>query len=156
MREDGIGPEGIRALVIEAAGRSTAYVLIDGNNLVVGQRARLLEALRPLVNDAEVMTTDNHIVHEVDGSTNAVGERYPVESLARDVQEVARAAVQDLSEVRVVSGTRAIPAVPVLQPDWTARLLTSLGDTVSMFSNAFLSTFLLVLTGSLVVLLALR
>jgi len=34
--------------------------------------------------------------------------------------------------------------------------LTSLGDTLSMFSNAFLSTFLLVLTGSLVVLLALR
>jgi putative membrane protein len=156
MREEGVGPEGVRALVIEAAGTKTAYVLIDGNNLVIGHRARLLEALRPLVDAAEVMTTDNHIVHEVDGSTNAIGERYPVESLARDVVQLVTAALADLSVVRVASGTRTIPAVRVLQPDWTARLLTSLGDTLSMFSNAFLSTFLLVLTSSLVVLLALR
>jgi putative membrane protein len=156
VRQDGVAPEGVRALVVEAAGTKTAYVLVDGNNLVIGFRAHLLEALRPLVDDAEVMTTDNHIVHEVDGATNAVGERYPLESLTRDIVDVVRAAVADLSEVEVVSGTRAIPAVPVLQPDWTARLLTSLGDTLSMFTNAFLSTFLLVLTGSLVILLALR
>jgi putative membrane protein len=156
LRKEGIAPEGIRALVVEATGKRTAYVLIDGNNLVLGYRARILEALRDLVDDAEVMTTDNHIVHEVDGATNAVGERYPAESTARDVAEVVRAAVQDLSDVTVVSGAGEIPAVQVLQPDWTARLLTSLGDTFSMFSNAFVSTFLIVATSSIAVLLAFR
>ncbi|HEV2428911.1 MAG TPA: DUF2070 family protein, partial [Thermoplasmata archaeon] len=153
LGRDGIGPAGIRTLVIEAAGGRTAYVLIDGNNLVVGRRAELLEAIRPLAEAAEVMTTDNHIVHEVDGGTNPVGERYPIDALKADVVETVRRATDDLEGVRVASGTRSIPEVRVLQPGWTVRLLTSLGDTLAVFTNAFLTTFLLALTGSLVVLL---
>ena len=84
--EQGIGPSGIRALVIRAGGRTSAYVLIDGNNLLIGLRAKILEALHGVVDDAEVMTTDNHVVHEVDGSINAVGEKYPIERLASDVR----------------------------------------------------------------------
>ncbi|MCI4358331.1 MAG: DUF2070 family protein [Thermoplasmata archaeon] len=153
---DGIGPAGIRSLVIETAGTKTAYILIDGNNLLPGLRESLLDAVRPIVDAAEVMTTDNHIVHEVDGGTNPVGERFPKERLTEEVRAVTEAAVQDLSDVEVRSGSRPIPAIPVLQPGWTARLLTSLGDTLSMFTNALLMTFLLVLTSSLVVLLAFR
>jgi putative membrane protein len=153
---DGIGPHGIRVLVLEAAGTRTAYILIDGNNLVVGARAKLLEAVRGVVDVAEVMTTDNHIVHAVDGGTNPVGERYPVDQLARDVRVLTEAAVADLAPAEVRSGRRPIPAVRVLLPGWTARLLTSLGDTFSMFTNALLMTFLLVITASLVVLIALH
>jgi putative membrane protein len=153
---DGIGPHGIRVLAIEAAGTRTAYVLIDGNNLMPGLRGAILESLAPLVGAAEVMTTDNHIVHEVDGGTNPVGERYPAERLVADVRATTEAALADLAEVEVRSGWRSLPGIPVLQPGWTARLLTSLGDTLSMFTNALLMTFLLVLTGSLVVLLAFR
>ncbi len=153
---DGIGPHGIRVLAIEAAGTKTAYVLIDGNNLMAGLRGAILEALQPLVDAAEVMTTDNHIVHEVDGGTNPVGERYPSDRLVADVRATTEAAVADLGEVEVRSGWRSLPSMPVLQPGWTARLLTSLGDTLSMFTNALLMTFLLVLTSSLVVLLAFR
>ena len=57
----GIGPAGIRALVVRAAGTTTAYALIDGNNLVVGHRAPILAALRGVVDAAEVLTTDNHV-----------------------------------------------------------------------------------------------
>ncbi|HEV2167018.1 MAG TPA: hypothetical protein VGS23_08635, partial [Thermoplasmata archaeon] len=74
----------------------------------------------------------------------------------REVRAATEAAVRDLSEVEVRTGARSISGIPVLQPGWTARLLTSLGDTLSMFTNALLMTFLLVLTGSLVVLLAFR
>ncbi|MDD1671926.1 MAG: DUF2070 family protein, partial [Methanomicrobiales archaeon] len=35
-REDGFGPMGIQALVIEAGGQRTAYVLLDGNNIIQG------------------------------------------------------------------------------------------------------------------------
>lgn len=152
----GIGPHGIRSLVIDGAGRKTAYVLIDGNNLVVGMRGLLLDALKPIVDDAEILTTDNHIVHEVDGGTNPVGERYPSSALVADVRASVEAAVADLTEVKVTSGVRRIPSIRVLQPGWTIRLLTSLSDTLSFFSDALLMTFLLVLTTSLVVLLALR
>ncbi|MFI5418589.1 MAG: DUF2070 family protein [Candidatus Lutacidiplasmatales archaeon] len=152
---DGVGPSGIRCLVLEAHGETSAYVLIDGNNLLQGMRAPILEALRPLVGAAEVMTTDNHVVHEVDGGINPVGERYPVASLIADIVQLVRAAVVDLSPVETWCATTEIEGVPVLGPAWTARLLTSLGDTFSMFTNAFLTTFLLLLTSSLVVLVAL-
>lgn len=154
VREHGIGPAGLRALVVRAAGTTTAYVLIDGNNLLLGLRAPILAGLAGVVDAAEVMTTDNHIVHEVDGGTNPVGERIPADDLVREVRRAVEAAKADLAPVRVHGGIVSVPAVPVLGPDFTARLLTSLGDTVSMFSNAFLMTFLLLLATSLVVLVA--
>ncbi|MCI4349721.1 MAG: DUF2070 family protein [Thermoplasmata archaeon] len=156
LAETGIGPHGIRALVVDAAGTRTAYVLIDGNNLVLGFRAALLEGLRPLAVTAEILTTDNHIVHEVDGGTNPVGERYSVDALRREVRAAVETAIADLTPVWIASGQRRIPSVRVLRPGWTVRLLTSLGDTLSMFTNAFVMTYLLVLTSSLVLLLLFR
>jgi putative membrane protein len=152
LQAHGIGPAGIRAWVIEAGGKRSAHVLIDGNNLILGLRAPILEALAPLVGEAEVMTTDNHIVHEVDGGINPVGERYPGPAIARDVKAVVEAAIADLSESTAASGSVAIPSVRVLQPAWTQRLLTSLGDTVSVFGNTLLTTYLLVVASSVVVL----
>jgi putative membrane protein len=149
---EGIGPSGVRALVIEAAGRRTAYVLMDGNNLLQGLRERLLQALGSVVDDSEVMTTDNHVVHEVDGGVNPIGERISFDLLRETVVGVVRDAVTNLEPVEVRVGTRAVPEVAVLGPDWTARLLTSLGDTLSMFSNAFLMTFLLLIASSTVLL----
>ena len=155
-REHGIGPLGIRALVVEAAGTTTAYVLLDGNNLVQGLRAPILQRLEGLVDAAEVMTTDNHVVHEVDGGINPVGERFAVDLLARDVREVVERAKADLAPCEIGVATDTLHSVPVLGPGFTVRLLTSLGDTLAVFTNALLSTFMLVLTTSLVVWLALR
>ena len=154
--EDGIGPEGIRALVVRTAGRTTGYVLIDGNNLMVGQRAPIVAALERLVDVAEVMTTDNHVVHEVDGGVNPVGERYPLELLVRDAVATLGAARDDLGPVEARFGEADVPAVKVLGPGHTARLLTSLGDTLSMFTNMFPATLLLLLVGSLLVTFALQ
>ena len=154
VRQDGIGPAGIRAVVVRGGGATTAYVLVDGNNLVVGYRAKVLAALNGLVDAAEVMTTDNHVVHEVDGGTNPVGERISAERLTGEVRSVVEEAKGRLAPVRVHGGRRTVREVPALGPDFTARLLTSLGDTVSMFSSAFLMTFLLLLAASLVVLVA--
>jgi len=153
---DGIGPQGMRALVVRAAGRTSAYLLIDGNNLVVGQREPIVRALQTIVDDAEVLTTDNHVVHEVDGGINPVGERYPLDLLVRDAKAVVSAARADLAPVEVRFGSKEVPGVKVLGPGYTARLLTSLGDTLSMFTNMFPATLLLLLTSSLVVAFALR
>ena len=153
---DGIGPEGMRALVIRAAGKTSGYLLIDGNNLVVGRREPILKALEEVVDVAEVMTTDNHVVHEVDGGVNPVGERYPVARLVRDAREVLRAALADVRPAEVRFGEVDVPAVKVLGPGHTARLLTSLGDTLSMFTNMFPATLLLLLVSSLLVTFALQ
>jgi putative membrane protein len=153
---EGIGPSGVRALVVEAAGRRTGYVLLDGNNLLQGLRERLLQALGSVVDDAEVMSTDNHVVHEVDGGINPIGERISFDLLRETVVGVVRDALANLEPVEVRTGSREVQDVAVLGPDWTARLLTSLGDTLSMFSNAFLMTFLLLIASSAVVLAVLH
>ncbi len=147
----GIGPQGMRAVVVRAAGRTTAYLLIDGNNLVVGLRDPIVEAIQRVVDVAEVMTTDNHVVHEVDGGVNPVGERYPRDRLVADAVEVVRRAVADLRPTEARFGEADVPSVRVLGPGHTARLLTSLGDTLSMFTNMFPAMLLLLLTSSLVV-----
>ena len=154
--QDGIAPLGLRALVIRTGGMTTGYLVIDGNNLLAGLRARLVEELERVVDVAEVMTTDNHVVHEVDGGINPVGERYPVEALVRDARELFEAAKADLAPAEVRSGSRVVPAVKVLGPNYTARLLTSLGDTLGMFSNMFPAALVLLLSSSLVVALLLR
>ncbi|HEV2166335.1 MAG TPA: DUF2070 family protein, partial [Thermoplasmata archaeon] len=52
LGEDGIGPHGIRVLAVETAGTRTAYILLDGNNLVTGLRATLLSEVRGVVDAA--------------------------------------------------------------------------------------------------------
>lgn len=153
---DGIGPHGIRALVIRAAGRTSGYVLIDGNNLLVGFRDPIVRALEKVVDVAEVLTTDNHVVHEVDGGINPIGERRPLGALTQDAVATLQAAVEDLGPAEAYFGSAGVPGVHVLGPGFTARLLTSLGDTLSMFTNMAVATFLLLLTSSLVVTFALK
>jgi len=153
---DGIGPEGVRALVVRAAGTTTGYVLIDGNNLVVGAREAILPELLKLVDAAEVMTTDNHVVHEVDGGINPLGERCLPPRLAREARAALEAAVADLGPAEVRFASKEIRDVKVLGPGYTARLLTSLGDTLSMFARMFPASLLLLLTSSLVVALVLK
>ncbi|MGP8072226.1 MAG: DUF2070 family protein [Thermoplasmata archaeon] len=151
---DGIGPQGIRAVVVRAAGATSAYVLYDGNNLLLGRRDPIVRALEQRVNVAEVMTTDNHVVHEVDGGINPVGERMSTDALIRGATDAVRAALADLGPAEVRFGSAEVLGVPTLGPGFTARLLTSLGDTLTMFQNMAVATFLLLLTGSLVVVFA--
>ncbi len=154
--QDGIGPEGFRALVVRAGGSTSAYVVIDGNNLLVGRRDPIVRGLLGRVDVAEVLTTDNHVVHEVDGGINPVGERFPLEGLVRESQAVVDEALRNVVPVSVRFGEKSVPDVPVLGPGYTARLLTSLGDTLSMFTHMAVATLLLLLTSSIVILVALR
>jgi len=153
---DGIGPEGFRALVVRAAGSTTGYVLIDGNNLLIGRRDPIVRSLLERVDVAEALTTDNHVVHEVDGGINPVGERYPLSGLIRESRATLEEAIQNLEPVSVHFGEKNVPDVKVLGPNYTARLLTSLGDTLAMFTHMFAATLLLLITSSLVILLVLR
>ena len=96
------------------------------------------------------------MVHEVDGGINPVGERISLEALVRESTGTLDAALRDLGPVSVHFGETEVPGVRVLGPGHTARLLTSLGDTLSMFTHMFAATLLLLVTSSLVILLALR
>jgi putative membrane protein len=63
---EGLGPGGISVLVVQVGGQKTAYITIDGNNMVSGLRERILLNLRELgIDGGEVLTTDTHVVSGV-------------------------------------------------------------------------------------------
>jgi putative membrane protein len=58
--EKGIGKTGIQVLVTQTNSQKTAYILFDGNNMVMGLREAIKSAVSDLVDESEVLTTDNH------------------------------------------------------------------------------------------------
>ncbi|MDE1880219.1 MAG: DUF2070 family protein [Euryarchaeota archaeon] len=142
--DHGMGPEGLSVLVIEGAGTRTAYALFDANNLERGMRDPLVRALEKAVGGAgEVMTTDNHVVHEVQGGTNTLGMRRSLQDLSRDLERVAKRAVANLAPARVGASEEVLRGVKVLGPGVTTRLMTALADSFAIFWLFFLSTIAL-------------
>ncbi len=98
--EEGIGPLGVRVAVVEVGtGESvqrTVYCLVDGNNMDPGVREELLAVVD--ADEAEVMTTDTHVVNTVE-ATNQVGGAIDVEALAAVVETLVEEATADLEPV---------------------------------------------------------
>ncbi|MFC7069862.1 DUF2070 family protein [Halobaculum lipolyticum] len=143
--EEGIGPLGIRAMVTSvdadpagpgAAGDSgpqtTAYVLVDGNNMEPGLRDVLVERVVEGVgvDEAEVMTTDTHVVNTVDAD-NQVGAVVDHDELADVVAGVVADAADDTEPVESGMATEHAE-VTVFGNDRTESLASHANAAVSM------------------------
>ena len=137
---DGIGPLGVRVAVTAVDDQETAYVLIDGNNMDPGLRGELVEALveggTPEesrvagVDEAEVMTTDTHIVNTVEAD-NQVGAAIDWDELRTLVCELLVEARADLEPVEAgVAVERA--EVTVFGNDRTETLASHANAVVAM------------------------
>jgi putative membrane protein len=108
--KDGFGPGGIVVIGIEADGQRFAYIIIDGNNMIRGLREHILATAREVgFEDAEVMTTDTHMVNGIVSAPlgyHTVGEAVPWSALLSEISTTCRQAMTDLepSEVGAVSG----------------------------------------------------
>jgi putative membrane protein len=129
---DGIGPLGVRVAVFDAGGQTTAYVLVDGNNMEPGVRDRVVDAVRPKVDEVEAMTTDTHVVNKVD-STNQVGESLPVEELVALVEDLVDRALDDREPVEAGLASERVE-VTVFGNDRTETLASHANAMVSMGS----------------------
>ena len=64
--KDGMGTGGITAIVVQVEKQKTAYVVIDGNNMISGLREKILAALTSVgFDESEVFTTDTHAVSAI-------------------------------------------------------------------------------------------
>jgi putative membrane protein len=108
--KDGFGPGGIVVFGIETDGQRFAYITIDGNNMIRGLREHILATAREVgFEDAEVMTTDTHMVNGIVSAPlgyHTVGEAVPWSALLNEISTTCRQAMMDLepSEVGAVSG----------------------------------------------------
>ena len=116
--EDGMGPGGITAVVVKVGEQKTAYVVIDGNNMVSGLRESILSALHSIgVDEAEVLTTDTHSVNALilsERGYHPIGEAIDHERLIGYIKEATLAAMSDLEPVKAACRSITVPKVKVI------------------------------------------
>jgi putative membrane protein len=127
--QDGIGPLGIRVAVIDVDGQTTAYVLVDGNNMEPGLREAIIDAVDS-VDLLEVMTSDTHIVNTVEAE-NQVGDAIDSEKLIALIADLVDKALDDLEPVE--AGMESEQAeVTVFGNDRTETLASTANAVVSL------------------------
>jgi putative membrane protein len=131
---EGIGPLGIRVAVTEVDGQTTAYVLVDGNNMEPGLRGDVVDSLTggddPLVDVAEVMTTDTHVVNTVEAD-NQVGAALDVDEFRDCVERLVAEALDD-REPATAGLASSQAEVTVFGNDRTETLASHANAVVSM------------------------
>jgi len=107
---EGFGDDGVKALVVETGGFRTAYVLIDGNNMVKGLREEILGELP--VDEAEVMTTDNHVAN-LKGGDLFIGARGKRKEVLEACKKAVEMAISNLREVEVSMSSGVVENIQV-------------------------------------------
>ena len=148
-REQGFGDLGIQALVLEVDGQKTAYILLDGNNLAQGAREQILEQVKDLVDYAEVMTTDSHVVNTITGE-NPVGLNVPVAEFAPLVVEAVSEAIADLSVSETAGATAQCDHVVVFGSTRITQLASTVNAMLIFIATLSLAFLLLAFLLSLI------
>ena len=116
--KDGMGPGGITAIVVKVADQKTAYIVIDGNNMISGLREKILDALKKSgFHESEVFTTDTHAVSALvlgRRGYHPVGEAMNIELLIRHIQEVSKAAEKNLETCKAGCSRIIVPKIRVI------------------------------------------
>ncbi|MCK5559682.1 MAG: DUF2070 family protein, partial [Thermoplasmata archaeon] len=159
--KDGIGPQGIQVLAIEALNRAqgdttstphdskqkVANILIDGNNIMPKLREQILENIRDLVDEAEVFTSDNHVVNITMGGYNPVGLKGSPKKIIAVIQELVSEALQDLEEVEVRVNSGRLKNLKVFGHGNTLRLSKTINKTLSIMGKSLVACNVLAIIG---------
>jgi putative membrane protein len=105
----GVGPSGVRVLIIEFRGSKSCYVVVDANNANREFRDVVRSAVKSMgYEDCELFTTDNHAVVHLRGVRSSrgyyvLGEKMGIELFLRALKLAIDEAERNLSEVDVVA-----------------------------------------------------
>jgi putative membrane protein len=130
-RLEGIGDIGLQVLICEVSGQKTAYILLDGKNMASGTRERLRDEALTLVDEAEIMTTDTHVVNTISGK-NPVGFRVSPADLIPYIREGINSALKDLSPASAAGSSASCEGVIIFGSDSIAQL-ASIVNTILVY-----------------------
>jgi putative membrane protein len=123
---DGMGEGGITAIVVEVGNQKTAYVIIDGNNMVSGLRETILSALNSIgIDSGEILTTDTHSVSAlVLGARgyHPIGEVMNHDTLIKYVKEAANSALRKMEPAKAGCKDITVTGVKVIGKEKLERL----------------------------------
>jgi len=115
---EGMGPGGVSVLITSVRNQKTAFVIIDGNNMVSGLREKILSSLEELgIENGEIMTTDTHTVNAAvmaDRGYHPVGEAVDQDQLIRHIKAAAAEALGNLEPAEASWCVEEVPAVKII------------------------------------------
>ncbi|WP_458403493.1 DUF2070 family protein [Methanobrevibacter sp.] len=131
-KEEGIGESGIKTMIVEVADQRTAYVLFDSNNMEIGFRQEIMDAVSDLeIDEIEVMTTDTHTVNTLSRGYNPIGIAKR-EEIIEFVRSTIQEAIDDLEKVEVGTGTEKIENLNTFGPKNSTELISTISSVVAV------------------------
>ncbi len=139
--DDGMGPDGVAALAVSLdSGQTSVYVVIDGNNMVLGLRDEIVEAVKARgVNEAEVLTSDTHLVNGIGATTSGyfpIGMKIKSEKIVGYVMDAVDSAFNKLRRSRVRHSHSTIIGLTVLGSTGLEALSRVLESGFKLFKRA--------------------
>lgn len=131
-KQEGVGDSGIKTMIIEVDGQRTAYILFDANNMEIGFRQEIRDAVKDLeIDDIEVMTTDTHSVNTLSRGYNPIGIEKREEIIEYIKMSIVEA-IKDLEEVEVGTGTKKIKNLNTFGPTHSTELISTISSVVAV------------------------
>ena len=131
-KHEGIGESGIKTMIVEVADQRTAYVLFDSNNMEIGFRQEIMDAVSDLeIDEIEVMTTDTHTVNTLSRGYNPIGIAKRPE-IIEYVRLSIKEAIKDLEKVEVGTGTKKIKNLNTFGPNNSTELISTISSVVAV------------------------
>lgn len=131
-KQEGVGESGIKTMVIEVDNQRTAYVLFDSNNMEIGFRQEIIDAVSDLeIDEIEVMTTDTHTVNTLSRGYNPIGIAKR-EEIIEYVKSSINDAINDLEKVEVGTGTEKIIGLNTFGPNNSTELISTISSVVAV------------------------
>lgn len=131
-KTNGIGPAGLKITVIEVNNQRTAYILLDSNNMEMGFREKIIDAVLKLnIDEAEAMTSDTHAVNTISKGYNPVGltkKEEIIEYIVNGVKE----AICDLEPVEVGADNVRIKDLNTFGPNNSTELVSTISSIVAV------------------------
>jgi len=155
--DEGMGPCGIAAITVGLeTGQTSAYLVVDGNNMVPGLRERVVEAVRATgVDECEVLTSDTHMVTAIGSTTKGyypVGARMDEKALIGYTVKVTEEAVSKLRKSSVHYSRTSVPGITVLGSTGLETLRNVLESGFHLFKSMGLRIFSTALLVGIVIL----
>jgi putative membrane protein len=142
-----MGAGGITVVIVKVGVQKTAYVVIDGNNMVAGLREKILSSLNSVgIEEGEVFTTDTHSVNAVvlnSRGYHPIGEAMDHEKLIEHIKSATSAALSNLESAKVACKTISIPDVKVIGDKRLEALCLLIDRTLQKAKKAAIPIFAL-------------
>ena len=131
-KQEGIGESGLKTMIVEVDGQRTAYVLFDSNNMEIGFRQEIIDAVSDLeIDEIEVMTTDTHTVNTLSRGYNPIGIAKRPEIIEYVKVSIVEA-IKDLENVAVGTGTEKIRNLNTFGPNNSTELISTISSVVAV------------------------